>query len=208
MKSLIRPRELQESDMAITRLSNGSIQKSREADRNAQEIRCLAQFDSEETIDAHELAARLGFRVLTSDDLTKGLAISHGSGTSELSAKEWSAFLLPDIKTIAVNSNQTPERIQASIMEEVAHDFLGHKPSQITLDDVDGASRTRNDGAETSAYWTGAAVLLPGSWIAKSIWNGISVNSMAVSRGVSRELVEFRIKTLGLWTRSIRDQKE
>jgi hypothetical protein len=77
--------------------------------------------------------------------------------------KSWSAgsIRLPDGEiAIILNPVHADTRKRASLMEELSHMHLGHKPSQIILNDH-MALRTFNKTQETQAYWVGAAALVP-----------------------------------------------
>ncbi len=99
-----------------------------------------------------------------------------------------------------LHPSQTPERANVTIMEEVAHVHLGHQPSRLVATSSGMEKREYNETDEKEAYWTAAATLLPRHAVAQAVWRGQSVEDLAAAYGVSRECVEFRIKTLRLWT--------
>ena len=74
----------------------------------------------------------------------------------------WSAGMLygPDgRKLLVVNPTHNSRRQRASLMEELAHLSLNHKPSRLMS--YDGVIvRTWNKTQETEAYWVGAAALM------------------------------------------------
>jgi Zn-dependent peptidase ImmA (M78 family) len=116
-------------------------------------------------------------------------------------AKTWSggAVRLPNGRLlILLNPNQTPERARVTIMEEVAHEYFGHKPS-LQGGAPFGAGRSFDARSEREAYWTAAASLLPSYDLAKAIWRKQAPSEIATKYGVSEELVDFRLKTLKLW---------
>ncbi len=114
-------------------------------------------------------------------------------------AKVWSGMgdTLPDGRLlIMLNPNQTSVRENVTIMEEVAHRYYGHEPSQLNK-----IGRGRYDEAtEREAFWTAAAILLPSKVVGQAVWCGDSTDSLAAQYGTSVELVEMRIKTLNLWS--------
>jgi hypothetical protein len=119
-----------------------------------------------------------------------------------INARLWSggAQQLPDGRLLVVlNPNQTAERAVSTVMEEISHAYLGHRPSALMPEAAGLIGRTFNDADEDEAYWTGAAALLPSVVVARAVWHEIPAETLASMYGVSHELVEFRIKTLRLW---------
>jgi Zn-dependent peptidase ImmA (M78 family) len=88
-------------------------------------------------------------------------------------------------------------------MEEISHVFLGHKPSRLSVENTDHTGKTRardyNHDIEEEAYGTGAAALIPYSSLKRMIGEGKTAQQIARHYGVSRALVEFRIKISRLW---------
>lgn len=65
---------------------------------------------------------------------------------------------------VMLNANQTRERMNVTLLEEVAHLFYGHTPTAIGK-----IGRTFDATQEQEAYWTAAAVLLPSVIVAKAV---------------------------------------
>ena len=88
-------------------------------------------------------------------------------------------------------------------MEEISHVFLGHKPSRlaITKRNKEGKiiARDYNADIEEEAYGTGAAALIPYLGLRRYVEDGKTSAEIARHFGVSRALVEFRIKVSKLW---------
>jgi hypothetical protein len=95
---------------------------------------------------------------------------------------------------------QTPERAAITIMEEASHVHYGHRPERLTLQPTGMERREYDKCIEEEAYWTAAAALLPSVAVARAVWRRRPANEVAQFYGTSIELVEFRIKTLGLWS--------
>lgn len=111
---------------------------------------------------------------------------------------------LPDgRKLIILNPTHGKNRHRATLMEEVCHVFLGHKPSrlQIKRRDKQGkiVARDYNPEIEEEAYGTGAAALIPYLALKRYVEERKSSAEIARHFGVSRALVEFRIKVSKLW---------
>jgi len=113
---------------------------------------------------------------------------------------------LPDgRKLIILNTTHGHNRHRATLMEEVCHVFLGHKPSRLAIKrrDKDGniVARDYNHDIEEEAYSTGAAALVPYMSLKRFVEEGKTSAVIARHFGVSRALVEFRIKISRLWER-------
>ena len=124
------------------------------------------------------------------------------SRVSSLTAKQWSGmgYPLPDGGILVMlNPNQTPERANVTIMEEVAHVHLDHKPVALVTAEGGCVQREYDPTAEREAYWLAASTLLPTSAVGQAVWKGLAAEQIAQKFGVSTELVGFRIKTLRLW---------
>ena len=113
---------------------------------------------------------------------------------------------LPDgRKLIILNPTHGPARHKATLMEEVSHVFLGHKPSRLAIKrrDKQGniVARHYNADIEEEAYSTGAAALVPYIALKRYVEEGKTSAEIARHFEVSRALVEFRIKISKLWAR-------
>jgi len=113
---------------------------------------------------------------------------------------------LPDgRKLIILNPTHGHNRHRATLMEEVCHVFLGHKPSRLAIKRKDKkgniVARDYNHDIEEEAYSTGAAALLPYVALKRYIEEGKTSAEIARHFGVSRALVEFRLKISRLWER-------
>lgn len=115
-------------------------------------------------------------------------------------SKAWSAgtLHLPDGRDfVVINPTHDVRRRRASIMEELAHVALGHKPSQLVHHNGI-CIRSWNQTQETQAYWVGAAALVPRHVIKGAKTLGLSRDTLAERHGVSVELVGFREKVVGV----------
>lgn len=106
-------------------------------------------------------------------------------------------------KLIILNPTHSPNRHNATLMEEVSHVFLGHKPSRLAIEnrDRDGniIARDYNAEIEEEAYSTGAAALVPYTALKRFVEDGKTSAEIARHFNVSRALVEYRIKISRLW---------
>lgn len=111
---------------------------------------------------------------------------------------------LPDgRKLIILNPTHGRNRHSATLMEEICHVFLGHKPSRLAIERKDKKgkviARDYNHAIEEEAYSTGAAALVPYAALKRFVDQGKTSREIARHFGVSRALVEFRIKISRLW---------
>ena len=111
---------------------------------------------------------------------------------------------LPDgTKLIILNPTHGNNRQNATLMEEICHVFLGHKPNRLAIENrtKDGKiiARDYNHAIEEEAYSTGTAALVPYTALRRMVNEGKTVNEIARHFNVSRALVEFRIKVSRLW---------
>ena len=96
-----------------------------------------------------------------------------------------------------MNPTRCRERQHASLMEELAHIALDHKPTRLTA--VNGiVLREWKQAHETQAYWVGAAALVPQRVVKGAITRRMTLPELAEQCGVSQELIVFREKVLGL----------
>lgn len=174
----------------------------REIEDHARAIRTKANVGSTERLDPRQLATQFDAIVVEPRQL-KSLTPEDLSLIAEMNAKEWSGagIRLPNGRLlILLNPNQTDERAAVTIVEEICHCFFAHAPSELIVNAA-GFARTKfNEATEAEAYWTAAAVLVPAHGLAMSVFRGATADDIASAYGVSVDLVEFRIKVLGLWS--------
>ena len=111
---------------------------------------------------------------------------------------------LPDgRKLIILNPTQGENRQNATLMEEICHVFLGHKPSRLAVETVNKQgkiiARDYQADIEEEAYSVGAAALVPFAALKKFVADGKTSREIARHFNVSRELIEYRIKVCRLW---------
>jgi hypothetical protein len=111
---------------------------------------------------------------------------------------------LPDgRKLIVLNPTHGENRQNATLMEEICHVFLGHKPSRLAIKNVNKygqpIAREYQAEVEEEAYSVGAAALVPYAALRRMVNEGKTAREIARHFNVSRELVEYRIKVSRLW---------
>lgn len=132
-----------------------------------------------------------------SRDLLLGSASEHWSGGA-------CSRPLPDGRRLVVlNPNHGPTRTNATLMEEICHVFLGHKPNRLAvIANQEGGKTLARDYRkldEEAAYAIGAAALVPFSSLRRAIRDGESTSEIARHFRVSRDLIEYRLKVTRLW---------
>ena len=96
------------------------------------------------------------------------------------------------------------ERQRVTYLEECWHILLGHRLTRIAKI-ADAYGRTYDSSEEHDAFYLASATLLPEAAIRTAVESGESASQIANRFGASIELVEYRIKRLGLW-RSYKDK--
>lgn len=150
-------------------------------------------------LDPFQLARRMEMQVLMLDERC-GVPLDVCERLLGCDSRAWSAgtLHLPDGgKLVVMNPTHQVQRQRASLMEEIAHIHLNHRPTQLIH--VNGmVLRSWDDSAEKQAYWVGAAALLPERIIKGSRTLGKTVEEVAEEHGVSIALVKFRANILSI----------
>ncbi|REJ78166.1 MAG: ImmA/IrrE family metallo-endopeptidase [Acidobacteria bacterium] len=173
---------------------------------------CLREFaglrDARHRLDPFKLAQYAN--LLVADfELVKPLLTEETLGQLVGAGKDsWSGGAcsqpLPDgRKLIILNPTHGKNRQNATLMEEICHVFLGHKPSRLAFrengTDSNLKARDYNAEIEEQAYSVGAAALVPYESLREFVIRGRTSRQIARHFDVSRQLVEYRIKVSKLW---------
>jgi hypothetical protein len=182
--------------------------KWRQFEMLAQGIRDFAQLRSDAPLNPFHLAKFANLLVLNFDQI-QGLTPQTREHLLGAASDQWSggaaSHPLPDGRRIVIlNPNHNPMRTHATLMEEIAHVFLGHKPSRLKIAAKDSRgrsiSRDYSNADEEQAYATGAAALVPYAALRRLVHQGKTSAEIARHFRVSRELVEYRTKVTRLWS--------
>ena len=126
-----------------------------------------------------------------------------GAGKNSWSGGACSQALPDGRKLIVLNPTHGANRQNATLMEEISHVFLGHKPSKLAVKTYNkegiAIAREYQSEVEEEAYSVGAAALAPFSALRRMVNQGKTSREIARHFKVSRELVEFRLKVTRLW---------
>lgn len=113
-------------------------------------------------------------------------------------------------KLIVLNPTHTQNRQNATLMEEICHVFLGHKPSRLAIKkrnkNGELIARDYNAIVEEQAYSIGAAALVPYSALKRFVEKGKTSREIAEHFNVSYQLVEYRIKVSRIWKKYLNVQ--
>src|SRR5947207_13996683 len=85
-----------------------------------------------------------------------------------------------------------------TVLEELWHILLGHKLTKIARV-AEAYGRTYDKAEEHDAYYLASATLLPRAAVADAVLKKKSSEEIAKVFGTSSELVDYRLKRLGLW---------
>lgn len=183
-------------------------QKGRQFEIRATALREFAglRFD-DQPLDPFALAHYANLYVADFDTI-KGLSpetVEHllGEGKDLWSGGAASISLPDGQRLIILNPTHGAKRHKATLMEEVSHVFLGHKPSRLAVENKNkqgkAIARDYNAEIEEEAYGTGAAALVPYTALKRFVESGKTASEIASHFNVSRPLVEYRIKVSRLW---------
>ncbi len=183
-------------------------QKGRHHELRGRGLREFAGLRSDDQrLDPFELAKYAGLLVPTFDEI-KGLSTETRDQLLNAAKDKWSggaaSVRLPNGKKLVIlNPTHASTRHKATLMEEISHVFLGHKPSRLAIEGRDkhgnAIARDYNADIEEEAYATGAAALVPYGGLKRFVESGKTVAEIARHYNVSRPLVEYRIRISRLW---------
>jgi transcriptional regulator with XRE-family HTH domain len=116
---------------------------------------------------------------------------------------EWSAMSVPldgaaDRWAVLLNDCHVRERQRVTLLEEFWHILLGHKLTKIARV-AEAYGRTYDQVEEHDAYYLASATLLPRNAMIKAVSKKVGSADIARKFGTSPELVDYRLKRLGLW---------
>lgn len=110
-------------------------------------------------------------------------------------------FRIENCYYIAQNEAHGLTRRRASLMEELAHIWLGHRPSTVSLRPNElSRYRSFDPQQEKEAYALGTAVLVPYLELReKALLSQASLDELAAFYDVSPALIKFRLQTTYIW---------
>jgi hypothetical protein len=204
-------------------------EKRKQFELRALGLREFAGAGEDQPLDPFELARFAKLMVVDFDQI-KDLSPESRAHLLGSAANDWSGGAcsqpLPNgWRIVILNPLHGSQRNRATLMEEVAHVFLGHKPNRLAAI-VDSSSlneerpanqskdmgqsapqkasgrmmaRDYNQADEEAAYAIGAAALVPYGALLRLVALGRTAQEIARHFRVSRQLAEYRIKVTHLW---------
>lgn len=162
----------------------------------------------DERLNPFELARYAKLLVASFEQIEPFLSEETKTHLLQTGSDKWSggacSQALPDgKKLIILNPTHGENRQNATLMEEICHVFLGHKPSRLAIENFNKfgkpIARDYREADEEAAYSIGAAALVPFSSLRRFVAEGKTSREIARHFNVSRELVEYRMKVSRLW---------
>jgi hypothetical protein len=154
------------------------------------------------------LARELRVEVIQPDDLrdlagdVRGRLIGQHSDC-------WSAITIPGKRRplIVYNPSHSAARQNSDLMHELAHIFLGHKPTMLFVDpNTDLALRTHDKAQEEEANWLAGSLLLPREVLLHIKSTGLTDESACRQYGVSAKMLSYRMNVSGVNLQQRRSQ--
>jgi len=205
-------------------------EKRKQFELHALGLRDFAGVTAGQPLDPFELARFAKLMVVDFDQI-RDLSPESRAHLLGPAAEDWSGGAcsqpLPNgWRIVILNPLHGSQRNRATLMEEIAHVFLGHKPNRLaaivapakqetsptpsrkseaaTTSDTSKTAgrmmaRDYNQADEEAAYAIGAAALVPYGSLRSQVVSGRTAQEIARHFRVSRQLAEYRIKVTHLW---------
>ncbi len=188
-------------------------EKRKQFELRALALRDFAELKAGEPLDPFALAHFAKLLVVDFDQVAglspESRAHLLGDAVDEWSGGACSRPLPNGWRLVILNPAHGAQRNRATLMEEIAHVFLGHKPNRLSVisrnPTVRGATsretlaREYNHADEEAAYAVGAAALVPYAALRSLVFQRRQSQDIARRFRVSRPLAEYRIKVTHLW---------
>ncbi len=155
-------------------------------------------------LDPWELAPKVGLTVVDRAAILEILDDYEKSHLLDTAGQSWSGGVyptpLPDGTYLCIlNPTHSHRRNKITLMEEIVHTHLNHKPSRLLI--VAGGVQIRDydNAQEEEAFGVGAAALLPWKLFFIALNAGQTIDEIAEHREVTPDLVKYRIKITGAY---------
>jgi len=176
--------------------------RSKDWERHGSALRKKAGVSDAKRLDPWKLAPKFGLTVV---DGWEAVSWSNENDRHQLIVKDkygWSGGILPralpDGSFLCIlNPTHSARRNKITLMEEIAHAHLGHKPSGLICISDGLQVRDYNKAQEHEAYGVGAAALIPWVTLFPALNAGRSINELAETFEVTPDLIQYRIKITG-----------
>lgn len=180
----------------------GNYQDKWRIERLAAEIRARIGLNQLDVLDPNALVDHFNVRLFHLRDLCRDEVALHRARRVGFDGAA-SAHPETGELMILLNCGKPERRRTATLMEELAHLILQHKPSRIEPDEQIGLVRREFDRSqEQEAYDLGSAMLLPKERIQRDVKEHQALaEAIADAHACSTDLVAYRIRRLRLWNR-------
>jgi hypothetical protein len=153
----------------------------------ATEQRSLLGVRSFEPLPADTLAAKLGAKLFTPDQLPN---LELEQVAVLLASDEWSGAIISDRPLwIVYNPRHAPARYESNLMHEIAHVLFNHKP--VGFDSVTGLPK-RKQNNEDEATYLGGCLQIPKRGLLWATQRKMLLPQIAAHFGASEAMVKFR----------------
>ena len=158
--------------------------KGKRWEPHGQALRQLLNLAPHELLDPFVLAEKVGLKLVDVCELCEQLGSEFSKLVLVKDKDGWSGGVfarpLPDGNRVCIlNSTHGARRTKITLMEEIAHVHLKHKPTGL-MRSADGLRmRSYDKTQEEDAYGVGAAALLPWASFFQAINRGATVNELA-----------------------------
>jgi len=165
-------------------------------------LRRLAEIGPHDCLDPWKLAPKLKLAVLDGRVALKSLNERDRQRLLGEDRFSWSGGVypkpFPDGTCLCIlNPTHSKRRNKVTLMEEIAHSYLNHKPSGLRVIEDGLEVREYNKAQEQEAYGVGAAALIPWLTFFPLVNSGRTIEQLADHYDVTRDLIIYRIKITG-----------
>ena len=170
------------------------------AERTSQNFRRDFGLQTHSPLEPAVLATHLDVRLCTPKDIP-GLPQAVLDQLLKCDPSGWSAVSIyqRDRGLVIYNPAHSKGRQASDIMHELAHLVLDHKPATVILSQ-DGTlvMRSYDQKQEDEANWLAWCLLLPRDALTRCARGALSIDAIAEQYGVSKTLVNFRLRVTGV----------
>lgn len=179
-------------------------QLSRAWESKAMGLRRIAGVGPDENLNPWKLASNMKLSVIDAVTVLNKLNECERDCLLRGDPFSWSGGVyskpLPDGTLICIlNPTHKRRRNKVTLMEEIAHCYLGHKPSSLRPVESGLEVREYDKGQELEAYGVGAAALLPWTMFFRLVNSGRTMEQLADHYDVTEKLIAYRIKITGCY---------
>lgn len=172
-----------------------------EANRIAVRVRERMGLDASSPIDPVEICEHFEVRLIRLSEVDLDCsAFLRGDSAS------FSAVTVPSGGHTAIvhNDSHHPNRQRSNICHELAHCFLGH---QCAPPLTESGERSRDGGIEAEANFLAGALLITNEAARHIVLNGLTHATAQEVYGVSRQMLEFRLRVSGAYAIQMRRRR-